>query len=250
MKRKDSRNDIDFYLDHELVEIWKGLDRLMFDDNWRRKVFLARMLLGLGLRLQESLNILTVHCAPEYAIVEDGKGHITRYVDPIPVFTPYYQEFVLWRRATASHHRPLVTSAQRSRVKAMGPRIGRYWWYEVLEELKVRPISPHGARRTHATWVDSWFLPAYGWNPGDTQAQLGHTDKHTTQAHYSRSIPGRKFSRAKPAWVEFAEDAGEKLRTKYNVMPWVTPEAMAQWEEDSQAFMKRFLDQNGRRKSG
>lgn len=244
--RTDTRKYFDFYDDDELVEIVQGLDRLAFKREWRVKVFHARVLLGFGLRLQESVDQVLWDCLPEYMWIPARKGRKQEWADPWPVFLPHYQEYILWAReseVSASAH--LFTAQKQRWTRHLCVRMARYWWYSVIEEIGVRTLAPHAARRTHATWADEWFTPA-----ADIRvvgSNLGHSDTKITADHYRRQIPGRRYSHPKPAWVEAAEQSAEALVEKMQSLSWCDAAAWENWKTHKKAFLRDMKQVDGRR---
>lgn len=56
----------------------------------------------------------------------------------------------------------------------------RYWINKVRKKIDLHPISPHGFRHTYAT-----LAIQSGMNPKELQAQLGHSNIHTTLQIYT-----------------------------------------------------------------
>lgn len=215
---------IKFYDDHELAILWQGLDRYMYDPEWRVWVFCFRLMLCTGSRMWETTRIRLQDCGEHYIHIEFGKGEGTRLgefkerdAEWFDFFEPYYQEYlaslprgqellfpILRRRLAKDPEERKLYPTQTIDVSGIRKR-----WVQFTEMIQLRYLPPHEAfRKTFATWGAEIL------QRGDLQDQLGHQSYKTTDKIYRGSIPGRRFRKPPPQWQIIAARGAEVVRRR------------------------------------
>jgi integrase len=195
---------IEYYADHELVDLWRCLDEHMYLPEWSQKVFLARILLCTGNRILETVQIQLQDCHENHIWLRVCKGGRERPVEWFPLFLPYYQDYLSRLGRDSGPLFPAVRRTGRGR-NYLAVRTGRKWWQDVAQLAGLRYLGPHGLRRTFVTWGTELL------SVQDMKDQIGHRDIRTTEQHYRGSIVGRRFKKDPPAWQIVAQKGAEKL---------------------------------------
>jgi integrase len=194
---------ITYMSDESLTALWKTFGKKWDDPEWKERICWAMLLLSTGMRIEEATQISVRNCSiyPN-AIKVIGKGNKWRWVEIDTHARPFISQYV---EDQARSEKGYLFPGQRKpkglqEVRTcVSIRKARDWWGEVLELAGVEYISPHGARRTFTTWN------AERLSLQDMKDQLGHVELRTTEKHYRGSIPGRRFEKPKPQWIETAE---------------------------------------------
>ena len=193
---------INFMTDQELTTLHNWMNNHDSRPEWKREILWCSVLLGAGLRVNEGVNLKVEDCHPTMFHIIRGKGGKERWAEIIPELRD-----TIWASVEALRGRPndyvfgspelkfrMTDEGEKFIRLPIDVRTGWNWWKRVLEAAQVRYISPHGARKTFATW-EAERLSVH-----DLREQLGHSNYTTTEKYYRGSIPGRRYFKETPDW--------------------------------------------------
>lgn len=187
------------YLEHELLQLWQASEQVRHNPKWAHKVFAAWLLLSTGLRIQEACDLRLEDCLEKCVIVRHGKGDKAREAEILPEWRPYYLHYLRCVRGTRGiwlfpGERRIIRG--KFRHPAIAQRSYRYWWEDVIRHAGIRYLPPHRARATFISWFSDRLTMQ------EMKDQIGHATIGTTETYYRVSIPGRRFEKSVPSWIQ------------------------------------------------